>query len=138
MKSLILSITLLFSTFIFAQEVKGVSIQVTVDNVTNNEGKVVFALHTSETFMVSQGVKNAESEIKDGKVTIVFEGVTPGSYAIMALHDQNENGRMDFEPNGMPKESYGTSNNPMNYGPPQFTESKFEVGAENQQINIRF
>lgn len=138
MKSFILSITLLFSTFIFAQEVKGISIEVTIDNVTNNEGKVVLALHTSETFMVSQGVKNAESKIEDGKVTIVFEGVAPGSYAIMAMHDQNENGRMDFEPNGMPKESYGTSNNPMSYGPPQFAESKFEVGTENQKINIRF
>ena len=138
MKSIILSIALLFSAFIFAQEVKGVSIEVTVDNVTNNEGKVVFALHTSETFMVSQGVKNLESKIQDGKVTILFEGVTPGSYAIMALHDQNENGRMDYEPNGMPKESYGTSNNPMSYGPPKFAESKFEVGTENQKMNIRF
>jgi len=138
MKSIILSIALLFSIGILAQEVKGVSIEVTVDNLTNNEGKVVFALHTSETFMVSQGVKNAESKIEDGKVTVIFEGVAPGSYAIMALHDQNENGRMDYEPNGMPKESYGTSNNTMSYGPPQFAESKFEVGEENQKITIRF
>jgi len=138
MKSFILSITLLFSAFIFAQENKGVTIEVTIDNLTNNDGKVAIALHTSETFMVSQGVKNAESKIQDGKVTIVFEDVIPGSYAIMALHDQNENGRMDYEPSGMPKESYGTSNNPMSYGPPQFAESKFEVGTENQKINIRF
>lgn len=138
MKSIILSIALLFSIGILAQEVKGVSIEVTVDNLTNNEGKVVFALHTSETFMVSQGVKNAESKIEDGKVTVIFDGVAPGSYAIMALHDQNENGRMDYEPNGMPKESYGTSNNTMSYGPPQFAESKFEVREENQKITIRF
>ncbi len=138
MKSFILSIALLFSISIFAQEEKGISIEVTIDNLTNDDGKVVLALHTSETFMVSQGVKNAESKIHDGKVTIVFDGVAPGSYAIMAMHDQNENGRMDFEPNGMPKESYGTSNNPMSYGPPQFSESKFEVGTENQKINIRF
>ena len=138
MKSFILSIALVFSTFIFAQEVEGITIEVTIDNVTNNEGKVVFALHTAETFMVSQGVKNAESAIQEGKVKVVFENVTPGSYAILALHDQNENGRMDFEPNGMPKESYGTSNNPMSYGPPQFAESKFDVGGENQKIHIRF
>ena len=138
MKSFILSIALVFSTFISAQEVKGITIEVTIDNVTNNEGKVVLALHTAETFKVSQGVKNDESAIQDGKVSVVFENVTPGNYAIIALHDQNENGRMDFEPNGMPKESYGTSNNPMSYGPPQFAESKFEVGTENQKINIRF
>jgi len=138
MKTLILSIALVFSSFIFAQNTNGISIEITIDNVTSNEGKVILGLHTSDTFMVAQGVKSAESKITDGKVTVTFEGVQPGTYAIIALHDVNENGRMDFEANGMPKESYGTSNNPMAYGPPQFSESKFEVGNEKLAMNIRF
>ena len=137
MKSLFLLITVLFSTFIFSHEAKGVAIEVIIDNVTSDDGKVILGLHTSETFMIAEGIKKAESKIVSGKVTITFKNVQPGTYAVIALHDKNENNRMDFE-NGMPKESYGSSNNPMDYGPPQFSASKFEVGNENLKMNIRF
>ena len=77
-------------------------------------------------------------EIKDGKITLTFENVLPGDYAIMALHDENENMRMDFEDNGMPKESYGISNNVMSFGPPQYDDAKFKVENKNLKLKIRF
>jgi len=138
MKSVILLLSILISSLSFSQNEKGINIEVSVDNAFNDEGKVLFSLHTSETFMKAPGIMNAESKISNGKVTITFENVKPGSYAIMALHDANENNRMDFETNGMPKENYGSSNNPMSYGPPQFSESKFEVSDEDLNIKIRF
>ena len=55
-----------------------------------------------------------------------------------AYTDENENGTMDFNTNGMPKESYGASNNDMSFGPPVWSDSKFIVGEENQSIAIRF
>ncbi|NRB58640.1 MAG: DUF2141 domain-containing protein [Winogradskyella sp.] len=141
MKHLFLTIALVFSSLIsFAQDstASSVTITVTIDNVKNDNGKVVMALHTSETFMKGKGIKNVETEIKDGKVTVTFEDVLPGEYAIMALHDENENNRMDFEQNGMPKESYGMSNNNMSFGPPSYDDAKFEVANENLDLNIRF
>ena len=38
---------------------------------------------------------------------------------------------MDFEPNGMPLENYGASNNVMNFGPPQYRDAKFVVSDKN-------
>jgi uncharacterized protein (DUF2141 family) len=139
MKNLILTFALALTTlFSFSQEDKGITISVTIDNVKNDTGKVMLALHTSETFMKGKGIKNTETEIKDGKVTITFENVLPGDYAIMALHDENENGRMDFQDNGMPLESYGISNNVMSFGPPVYDDAKFKVEGENLELNIRF
>ncbi|MFK7814666.1 MAG: DUF2141 domain-containing protein [Maribacter sp.] len=43
-----------------------------------------------------------------------------------------------MEPNGMPKESYGTSGEMNIFGPPSFETSKFEVTDEDQEIRIRF
>lgn len=116
----------------------GNTITVSIDNITNNNGSVVLALHTQETFMRGPGIKNTKSEIVDGKIKVTFENVAPGTYAVMALHDENDNHAMDFEDNGMPKESYGMSNNPMSYGPPQFATAKFEVASEDLEMNIRF
>ena len=139
MKKLILTFALALTTFIgFSQEDKGITIKVTIDNVNNDNGKVLMSLHTSETFMKGKGIKDVETEIKDGKVTITFENVLPGEYAILAMHDENDNKRMDFQDNGMPKESFGMSNNVMLMGPPQYDDAKFKVEDKDLELNIRF
>ena len=138
MKTLIFRLTLLlFTTATFAQN-SGQTITVTIDNVTNNEGKVLIALHSKDTFMSGEGVDTAKSAIKDGKITVSFKNVKPGEYAIIALHDANDNGRMDYQQNGMPLESYGTSNNPMFYGPPQYEEAKFKLAEKDIDLKIKF
>lgn len=139
MKTSIITIVLLFSFYLgSSQEANGIAITVTIDNVVSNEGKVMVALHTEDTFMKGPGVQNLESEIVDGTVTITFEAVSAGTFAILALHDVNENQRMDYQPNGMPKESFGMSGNEMIMGPPTFNDAKFEVTNENLEFNIRF
>ena len=125
------------TTFATAQNT-GQTITVNIDNVVNNNGKVVLSLHTAETFMKGKGIQNVESKIIDGKISISFNDVAPGEYAILVLHDENDNNRMDFELNGMPKENYATSNNVMSFGPPQFGESKFEITTKDIALKIRF
>ena len=142
MKSLTLIIALILSvTFSNAQEEEEKNksnISVTIENITSNNGHVILSLHTKETFMKSEGIQMKKSKIVDGKISVTFKNVAPGSYAIMALHDENDNNRMDFEDNGMPKESYGMSNNPMLMGPPQYAQAKFELQKENLDLKIIF
>lgn len=140
MKTLTLIFTLLLSvTLSNAQETEGgQTITVTIENITNNNGNVLLSLHTKDTFMKGPGIQNKESKIVDGKIEVTFENVAPGTYAIMGLHDENENKRMDFEDNGMPKESYGMSNNDMSFGPPQYEMAKFDVGIEDLEMKIKF
>ncbi|BFP39331.1 DUF2141 domain-containing protein [Flavobacteriaceae bacterium GF1] len=130
--------TLISSLFINAQKTQGATITVTIDNIVNDEGKVIIALHSNETFMRGEGIMSQESTITDGKVEFTFEGVPVGTYAIMALHDANNNNTMDYEANGMPKESYGMSGNEMTMGPPSFEMAKFNVTDEDLEFNIRF
>lgn len=141
MKTLTTVFIALFLTVNFtnAQAVDtGNTITVTIKNISNNNGSVAVSLHTKETFMRGPGIKNAKSKIVDGKILVTFKNVTPGTYAIMALHDENDNNTMDFDDRGMPQESYGMSNNPMSYGPPQFAEAKFEMNTTNLDIDIKF
>ncbi len=138
MKTYFLSIALILVISIGNAQDNGQTITVEVNNVVNNNGKVIFGLHTEDTFMKAESIQSAESEIKDGKVNATFKNVQPGTYAIMVLHDENDNKRMDFEPNGMPKENYGMSNNPVSFGPPQFVDAKFMVAEEDLDLLIRF
>ena len=132
-----LTIILFLITFItYSQDVKTITVQ--VSNVSNSNGVVSFTLHTKETFMKSEPVQTESSKIKDGIAKIIFNNVKPGEYAIIVLHDENENNRMDFEQNGMPKEAYGLSNNPMSFGPPQYQDAKFIVSDKDLELSIRF
>ena len=138
MKTLSLIITLILSTTLsFAQTETKQEVTVTIENIANNRGSLSVALHSQETFMKSVGVQNVSSKITGDKVIVTFKDVTPGNYAIMVLHDENNNQQMDFEPNGMPLESYGISNNPMLMGPPRFSDGKFEVLDKNIELTIK-
>jgi len=138
MKNLLLTFALALTTlFSFSQNSK-TSITVTIDNVTSDKGTVKLSLHTADTFMKGKGLMSAQSKIKDGKITVTFENVKPGDYAIIAFHDENENSKMDFRENGMPLESYGMSNNSMAFGPPNYNDAKFTVADKNLDLNIRF
>jgi len=138
MRTLALIITFFLSTFMSQAQTEsnGQTITVTINNIKNNTGKVIMSLHSADTFMKTNGLQSAESIIEENKVIITFKNVLPGEYAIMSVHDENDNKQMDFELNGMPKESYGVSNNSMSYGPPQFSEAKFTLNNENINMSI--
>ena len=138
MKKLGLIITALFISFTgIAQDNTGVTVTVIVENVLSDGGTILGGLHSEDTFMKGSGVANVMTPAKAGEVTLTFENIEPGTFAIMVMHDANDNKQMDME-NGMPKESYGTTGEMNLYGPPTFEGAKFEVSGENQEFKIRF
>ncbi|WP_435578422.1 DUF2141 domain-containing protein [Gilvibacter sp.] len=137
-KNIVFTLTLMLIGAIhsaFAQSEEGISITVTVP-VQSTEGKVIFGLHNESTFMKAP-LAGQVSQIVDGKAIVTFEGVTPGTYAVMCFHDRNNDDQMNFQANGMPLEDYGVSNNNMSMGPPTWADAKFEVAKENLELEIR-
>jgi uncharacterized protein (DUF2141 family) len=64
--------------------------------------------------------------------------VPRGFAAVTVLHDENMNRKMDKNFIGIPKEGYGTSNNPMKARHnPRWDEAKFSVSRPTQTIQIR-
>ncbi|MBT4679884.1 MAG: DUF2141 domain-containing protein [Flavobacterium sp.] len=112
-------------------------ITVTVVNATTDNGKVSFALYDQVTFMKTP-LKGASAKIIKGKSTVTFKNITQGEYSVICFHDKNNNGKMDFNENGMPLEDYGASNNNMDFGPPSFLDSKFTVIEEDVCLEIKF
>jgi uncharacterized protein (DUF2141 family) len=139
MKSLFLFFTMTVALG-WAQEgtQDGVTLTITLENVLNDQGDILAALHTQDTFMKGPGTANYKSPAQKGQMTFTFNNVNPGTYGISVLHDLNSNQRMDYESNGMPTEPYGMSGNDMSMGPPSFEAVSFEVGAADQDIVIRF
>ena len=112
-------------------------ITVTVVNATTDNGKVSFALYDQITFMKTP-LKGASAKIIQGKSTVTFKNIAQGEYSVICFHDKNNNGKIDFNENGMPLEDYGASNNNMDFGPPSFLDSKFTVIEEDVSLEIKF
>lgn len=113
-------------------------ISVSIENVVSDEGNVKFGLYDSTNFM-KKPIQSVVSEIENQKSVAVFRDVPAGEYAIICYHDKNDNGKMDFSPEGMPLEDYGVSNNKINpYGPPIYQDCKFVVENKEVSLEIRF
>lgn len=58
-------------------------------------------------------------------------GVDPGTYGVMVLHDEDENGNMDANWVGIPEEGVGASNGASGgpSGGPSWSDAKFSIGS---------
>ena len=71
-----------------------------------------------------------------GVVTTSFE-VEPGEYAISVHHDDNDNGKMDTNFIGIPKEPTGLSNGAVpKFGPPKYKHAAYLIGDEDLEMSI--
>ena len=132
--TLLVTVALFVSALITAQNN---TITVTVVNATSDSGKIGFALHNKTSFL-KMGIQSKNAKIINGKSTVTFKNVSSGEYAIVYFHDKNNNDKMDFAANGMPLEDYGSSNNDMTLGPPNFEKAKFVVADKNVSLDIKF
>ena len=138
MKTIVFLLAMIAGSFAYAQNATTSELTVSVNNVRNNDGSVLFALYSEENFM-KKPLFSLKSEIKDGMASANFKELPKGTYAVIVMHDENGNQRMDFQPSGMPDEDYGTSNNAVTYGPPSWNDSKFEFSAAKpEHMEIRF
>jgi uncharacterized protein (DUF2141 family) len=114
-------------------------VNVEINNIGSDKGKVYFAIYDSASnFSKKKPINGGDVKVVNGKVKITFDYLKPGVYAVTCYYDTNNNGKMDFENNGMPLEDYGATNNVMNYGPPRFEDAKFELKDKDLTFEIKF
>ena len=103
------------------------ALHVRLVDLRNDNGHAHCTLFNSDAFPSddSKAVKEADAPIKEGSATCDFAGIAPGRYAVVAYHDENNNGKFDQNMIGMPQEGYSFSNNVR----PRFSAPKFDACA---------
>ena len=140
MKALKLSILALIAA---APAMSG-ELVVTIAGVKKPTGTVLVTLKNSEaawnsdTDSVAVQKFAAQKVVEDkGTLVVKFGDLPAGTYAVMVLHDENDNHKMDTGVMGIPSEPYGFSNNPHVMRKPYFSETKFEVGSTTVNVAIQ-
>lgn len=112
-----------------------------IEELKYNDGRIqVGIFDKAETFPDSEkrlkGCLN-QGELKDNRARVECE-LEPGKYAAAIFHDRNNNGDLDKNFMGIPKEGYGFSNNARGtFGPPDFQEAVFSVENDDIEMIIR-
>ena len=100
----------------------------------NADGVVLACMTASEkSFPKCRGVagtKSSRVDAHEGQLTLTFDDVKPGHYAIALLHDENGNGKADRALGMMPREGFGFSRDAkVRMGPPKFSDAAVDIGA---------
>ena len=116
-------------------------LNITVEGLRNDEGAVCLKV-----FSGGQGFPNQDDNavrrecvpITEIPLTVSFEGLTFGSYAIAVYHDSNGDGQLNRGMFGMPTEGYGFSNDPVvRTGPAKFQDAVFLLVGPDTGVTLQ-
>ncbi|WP_446653342.1 DUF2141 domain-containing protein [Blastomonas sp.] len=115
---------------------------VTFEQIEIPEGQILLSLYDNEAAHDANGkpVRGAMAKVEGQAVSVRFEGLAPGRYAIKAFHDVDGDGKMKTNPFGMPLEPFAFSNNARpEGGPARWQAASFDVpaGASETRIAIQ-
>jgi uncharacterized protein (DUF2141 family) len=132
--------------------VQAASLMVTIEGVRSNTGEVLLGVYdTADGFkkaIDSSATKSAllpqawrivgaSLRAKAGAQSITFDQLPPGRYAIIAFHDENDNGLLDANALGVPIEGFGFSNHAQAFlGAPSFDAAAIDLGTADTSISI--
>jgi uncharacterized protein (DUF2141 family) len=134
---IVLILALLNPVMVMA-ELPGVAVQ--VSNFSTTDGTVEVSLFNSaESFLVTPYLQQSGKIGENGSYSTYFASLPEGEYAVVVVHDANDNGQLDLGFLDFGGEDYGYSNQVRPwFGRPDFDEVKFVVGDTDVVIEIDF
>ena len=116
-------------------------IDVHINNFANNKGSCIVCLYDSAESFSDKGtpLQCTTVTIQNKTTKAFFENVHSGTYAILVVHDANNNRKFDMNFLGIPKEGYGASGNKLPFAAaPKFRENNFLLAnGATKEVGIR-
>ncbi|MBW4476865.1 MAG: DUF2141 domain-containing protein [Tolypothrix brevis GSE-NOS-MK-07-07A] len=126
------------------QEAKAVSkssLTVTIDGLKSQRGQVCLSLFSGGRGFPSSSTSAVAArcvKVENTPLTVKFDNLKVGNYAIAVFHDTNGDGTLNRNPFGIPTEEFGFSQNPkILTGAPKFGDSAFLVVGPETNIQIK-
>ena len=133
---LIFSIQFTFSGF---KSVDRGDVVILIEGVKSDKGELILALFNDKDSYLKKDYMHKKVKVdKVGNATVTFESLPMGEYSVSVIHDVNENGKLDKNVVGVPKEGFGFSNVSLGwFGPPSYDNTKFELSSENVKVTVK-
>ncbi|MBT3504027.1 MAG: DUF2141 domain-containing protein [Cryomorphaceae bacterium] len=112
------------------------TLNITVTKFANTDGVLRVCITDQKDDFLDGCLFSKIISIEGETVSLSFESLKEGVYAVSVYHDENNNGVLETSGLfGFPSEPFGFSENPsMAFGPPSFKKSAFKVNADKNII----
>jgi len=116
-------------------------IHVKILDIKNSIGSVACALFESPAGFPSEFLHSATNvmiiKIRKAQARCDFEDIPPGTYAMVVIHDENMNGKLDANLLGITTEGYGFSKDAKKwFGTPTFSDASFLYDGQNVDLTM--
>jgi len=113
----------------------GSLLRVELSGLQEVEGNIYIAVYDSDdTWLGDDTVYEQQvviADARDGDLVWAEMHLPPGEYALSIFYDSNNNGELDTNFIGIPKEPVALSNNARpKFGPPKYKDAVFTLGEE--------
>lgn len=99
-------------------------LEIKIENIRSEKGKIFFQFLDFN----QKVLKEIVADIENGSCVIQLSVLRPGEYAFRYFHDENNNGKLDKNMLGIPREGFGFSNDPpILVGEPSFDKWLFNL-----------
>jgi len=118
-------------------------IRVVAEGLRNSKGKIfciLFEAANAKDYPTKpeHATMKTSSPIVDKAASCTFADVKPGTYAVAAFHDENDDGKLDTGFLGIPSEPTGASNDARgSMGPPKFKDAQFPYAGGVLALKIK-
>jgi uncharacterized protein (DUF2141 family) len=115
-------------------------LSVTVSGLRSAAGGVYIGLYATPSKFLNGTQVDAMRKVRAsaGPITVTFDNLPPGVYAVGAYHDENNNDHLDTDLIGLPSEGYALSNGVRAVmSKPTFQQAAFSVGAGDQRVSLQ-
>ena len=114
---------------------------VTISGLRSDGGQVLLRLYGSAGGFPAddaRAIRQVERRIDHGSAVVELEGLSFGSYAVACVHDENGNGKLDTNDEGIRKEGVAASNDaPAGMGSSRWKDARFDFRADRAEIQVR-
>ena len=115
-------------------------IHVDIAGLRSDQGQMLCALFPPSSGFpskIQQAIALTRSPVANRTAVCEFSGIAPGRYAVSVVHDENNNGKLDINFIGIPKEGVGSSNDAKGrFGPPKFDAAAFQYAGGRLVLKI--
>ena len=135
----ILLVALAIITFIVGEPAFAARLIVSITGVKNASGGVYIGLYATPSKFLNGTQVDLMKKVQAtaGPITVVFDNLPPGVYALGAYHDENNNDHLDTNFIGLPEEGYALSNGVRAVmSKPSFQQASFTIGTTDTPISL--
>ena len=112
---------------------------VMIDGLHSANGNVFVGLYANPNKFLQGNQCDAFKKVRanTGPITVAFDNLPPGTYAVGAYHDENGNDHLDTNFLGLPVEGYALSNGVrVVMSKPTFQQAAFTVGTGDKPVGL--